>query len=68
MDDEQLNMEIRRFLKRFGVSAQRVIEDAVRQAVAAGTLPPDGTVTVRARLEIAGLAADHLIEEELHLG
>lgn len=67
MNDEQLNMEIRRFLKRFGVSAQRVIEEAVREAVAAGTVATDGTVTVRARLQIDGLTVDHVVEEELRL-
>lgn len=67
MNEDQLNMEIRRFLKRFGVSAQRVIEEAVREAVAAGNVRPDGSVTVRARLQIDGLTVEHVVEEELRL-
>jgi hypothetical protein len=36
MDDETLNLSIRKFLKTVGVSSQREIEHAVAKAVAAG--------------------------------
>ena len=36
MDDETLNLSIRKFLKMVGVSSQREIEQAVAKAVAAG--------------------------------
>ena len=37
MDDETLNLSIRKFLKMVGVNSQREIEQAVAKAVAAGT-------------------------------
>ncbi len=55
MNEEVFNLEIRRFLKRFGVTAQREIETAVRQALGAGKLSGNETLKVRARLEIEGL-------------
>jgi hypothetical protein len=55
MNEEVFNLEIRKFLKRFGVTAQREIETAVRQALGAGKLSGNETLKVRARLEIEGL-------------
>ena len=39
MDEETLNLSIRKFLKMVGVNSQREIEQAVAKAVAAGTAP-----------------------------
>ena len=52
MNDEALNMSIRKFLKTVGVNSQLAIEKAVRQALEDGslkgneTLPADMTLTV----------------------
>ena len=67
MNEEQFNLDLRRFLKRFGISAQREIEEAVRKGLADGALTGAETIKARARLEIEGMAVDLLIEEEIHL-
>lgn len=66
MNEEQLQQDIRRFLKTFGVSAQREIEALLRDAHAAGTLSPEQPVRVRARLEVLG--REFVIEDELRAG
>jgi hypothetical protein len=38
MDDEALNISIRKFLKMVGVGSQREIEQAVAKALAAGAI------------------------------
>ena len=38
MNDDVFNLDLRKFLKRFGVTAQREIERAVTEAVENGTL------------------------------
>jgi len=38
MNEEVLNTSVRKFLKKLGVTAQREIEKAVREAVATGRL------------------------------
>ena len=48
MDDDVFNMEIRKFLKNVGVTSQREIELAVRQAVAAGRLRGDERLETKA--------------------
>lgn len=66
MNDEVLNMSIRKFLKTVGVRSQTAIEKAVRDAVADGRLPA-GTLPVSMSLHVAGLALDVRFDEELRL-
>ena len=55
INDETLNLSVRKFLKRFGVEAQRTIEDAIRQADEAGKLEGQTAVTASVNLDLAGL-------------
>lgn len=67
MNEEQFNMDIRKFLKQFGVNAQREIERAVWAAIEDGDLTGDETLTARAVLTVDGLDVDLVIEEDIHL-
>lgn len=67
MNDQVLNMGIRRFLKEFGIAAQREIERAVEAAVASGKLDGARTIHARARLEIASLSAFLEVERDIPL-
>jgi hypothetical protein len=42
MDEDRFNMSVRKFLKVVGVTSQREIEAAVREAVRSGRLRGDG--------------------------
>jgi len=55
MNEETFNLGIRRFLKEFGVNAQRGVEKAVAAAVASGRLIGTETLEVRATIDIEGL-------------
>lgn len=68
LDEERLNLAIRKFLKIVGITSQREIEKAVREAVAAGTLDSAGAVEARVTLELPGLGLTHVVEEQLDLG
>jgi hypothetical protein len=67
MDDDVFNLEIRKFLKRFGVTAQREIEQAVAAARAAGTLSGSETLTARAVLTVEGLGTLATIDGHISL-
>ena len=67
MNEEALNLSVRKFLKNFGVSAQREIEKSVDAAIRAGTLKGTETLKARARLEIQGLATDLVVEQDITL-
>jgi len=67
MDDDALNLSIRRFLKQFGVSAQRALEQAVARGVAEGKLGGTERLPVRATLTLDGLLDDFHVEGALTL-
>jgi hypothetical protein len=55
MDDETLNLSIRKFLKMVGVSSQREMEQAVAKAVAAGAIAGTETLAATMTVEIPAL-------------
>ncbi|MEO5661235.1 MAG: DUF6494 family protein [Polaromonas sp.] len=55
MDEEALNLSIRKFLKMVGVRSQREIEQAVAAALASGAIAGTETLAASMTLEIAGL-------------
>jgi hypothetical protein len=67
MDDEALNMSIRKFLKTVGVSSQREIEQAVAKAIAAGTLSGGETLPATMTLEIGALKLSVRFDGEIKL-
>ncbi|GAB4234399.1 MAG: DUF6494 family protein [Kiloniellaceae bacterium] len=68
MDEEVFNMELRKFLKKVGVTSQREIETAVREALESGKLKGSETLKVKAVLSIDGLDLSHDIDGEIKLG
>ena len=55
MDEEALNLSIRKFLKLVGISSQREIEHAVAKAIAGGSIAGTETLPAKMTLQIAGL-------------
>jgi len=55
MNDETLNLSIRRFLKTVGIGSQREIEQAVAKAIAAGAIAGTETLPATMTLELPGL-------------
>ena len=55
MDEETLNLSIRKFLKTVGVNAQRDIEHAIARAIASGAIAGTETLAASMSLEIAAL-------------
>lgn len=67
MNEDIFNMELRKFLKKVGVTSQREIEQAVREGIEAGDLSSDGTVKARMVLTLEGMDGEHVIEGEISL-
>ncbi len=67
MNDDVFNMEIRKFLKLVGVTSQREIEEAVRQAVASGKLKGSETLHARVQLTLDGTGLSRTIEGKIAL-
>jgi len=58
MDDDILNMSIRKFLKKVGVTSQREIESAIRAAAEKGHLPASMPAKVTLTIDAVGLSVD----------
>ena len=67
MDQEILNLSIRKFLKTVGVSSQREIEQAVSKAIAAGTVSGAETLAATMTLRIAGLQLEVRFDGEIQI-
>lgn len=63
MDEDQLNMALRKFLKQVGVTSQREIERVAHEAVEKGVK----SITLRMQLTADGTDLDHRIEQEIKL-
>ena len=68
MNEDRFNMDIRKFLKVVGVTSQREIEIAVRNAVAKGALAENTVLTPRVTLRIPKIGLEHVIDGEIGLG
>lgn len=67
MNEDTLNMEIRKFLKKVGVTSQREIEHRILKAVESGELSGEETLAVTMTLSIPALGLNQPIEGEIAL-
>ena len=67
MNEDVFNGSIRKFLKTLGVTGQREIEKAVRQAVADGKLKGNEKLSAQAVITIGTLQFRHEVSDTLEL-
>jgi hypothetical protein len=67
MNEDVFNMEVRKFLKKVGVTSQREIEQAVRAALQSGRLPPKGPLKARVLLTVDEIGLRHEIDGAIEL-
>lgn len=67
MNEDTLNIEIRKFLKKVGITSQREIEHGVLKALEDGGLSGSETLPVKMTLEVPALGISHCIEGDVSL-
>ena len=67
MNEDVLNTSIRKFLKIVGVTSQREIEKAVREAVAGGRLKGNEALPAKMTLTVGGIDLTHTIDDNIEL-
>jgi hypothetical protein len=67
MNEEALNVSLRKFLKKVGVTSQREIEQAVRAALASGRLKGNEALPAKVTLTIEGIGLSAQIEGAIEL-
>jgi Family of unknown function (DUF6494) len=68
MNEDVFNESLRGFLKKVGITSQREIEKAVRDAIEAGRLKGNERLPARMVLTIGGVNLTHEISGEIALG
>ena len=67
MDEDNLNIEIRKFLKKVGITSQRKIENFVRKKIADGDLKLGQSIEVSMNLTSVDGKLSHILKEELKI-
>ena len=67
MNEDVLNTSLRKFLKTVGVTSQREIEMAIRDAVAAGRIKGNEALKARMVLTIDAVGLNHIIDSTIEL-
>ena len=68
MNEDLFNNSLRKFLKKVGVTSQREIEKAVRDAVASGRLKGNEKLPAKMVLTVDGIGLSHEVTDEIELG
>ena len=67
MNEDVLNMSVRKFLKKVGVTSQREIEEAVRAALGNGKLKGNESLPAKVTLTVGGIDLSVEIEGAVEL-
>jgi len=67
MNEDALNSSVRKFLKKFGITSQREIEKAVRDAVASGRLKGNESLLAKATVHVEGLDLKFDVQGDVEL-
>jgi hypothetical protein len=68
MNEDIFNASLRRFLKKVGITSQREIEKAVRDAVASGRLKGNEKLPAKIVLTLGGVNLSYEVADEIELG
>jgi hypothetical protein len=68
MNEDVLNTSVRKFLKQVGVTSQREIEKAVRDAIESGKLKGNEKLPAKMVLTIDKLGLRHEVSEDIDFG
>ena len=67
MDEDNLNIEIRKFLKKVGITSQREIENYIRKKFTEGNIKEGDSIEVSMNLSSVDGELSHSINESLKI-
>ena len=65
MNEDNLNMEVRKFLKKVGISSQRTIENEIYDANKKGKIKKGDIIELEMKLSIKNLNKENIINEKI---
>ncbi|MEL0245770.1 MAG: DUF6494 family protein [Alphaproteobacteria bacterium] len=67
MNEEKLNISLRKFLKNVGITSQRKIEDKVKESIDSSKITSSKKIKISAQLVSVDLNLDEKIEGEIEV-
>ena len=67
MNEENLNLEIRKFLKKVGITSQKVIENYIVKSLGEGNLKTSDEVAIEMKMTIKGQNIEHIISDKIKI-
>jgi hypothetical protein len=67
MNEDKLNVSLRKFLKTVGVTSQREIEKAIRDAVRSGKIKGNEKLPAKVVLTVGGVGLNYEVKGDLEL-
>ena len=67
MNEENLNLEIRKFLKKVGISSQKIIENYITKSVWEGNLKTSDEVAIEMKMTIKDQNIEHTISDKIKI-
>ena len=67
MNEENLNLEIRKFLKKVGITSQKVIENYIIKALEEGNLKSSDEVEIEMKMIIKNNNIEHTISDKIKI-
>ena len=65
MNEDNLNLEIRKFLKKVGISSQRKLESRIKQSIESGSLKIGDSIELEMRLIVKNQDTEHIIADKI---
>ena len=67
MNEDKLNVSLRKFLKTVGVTSQREIEKAIRDAMQSGKIKGNEKLSAKVVLTVGGVGLNYEVKGDLEL-
>tara|TARA_X000000368_G_scaffold374740_1_gene326616 strand:+ start:60 stop:266 length:207 start_codon:yes stop_codon:yes gene_type:complete len=67
MNEENLNLEIRKFLKKVGITSQKVIENYIIKALEKGKLKTNDEVEIEMKMTLKDQNIQHIISDKIKI-
>ena len=67
MNEEKLNLDIRKFLKKVGISSQKIIENYLTNALQKGNLKTKDEVEIEMKMIIKNQNIEHIISDKIKI-
>jgi len=67
MNEDHLNLEIRKFLKKVGITSQRVLENHIKEAIKNGSLNLEDSLEVEMKMSSKNSNIYHVITDTLKI-